>query len=56
MLFRSLLFFRALPDDFLLRPMEKLYFTQDLGFFVRGILEAQETTPPSTAAPIAKLT
>ena len=53
---RALLFFRALPDDFLLRPMEKLYFTQDLGFFVRGILEAQETTPPSTAAPIAKLT
>lgn len=53
---RALLFFRVLPDDFLLRPMEKLYFTQDLGFFVRGILEAQETAPPATAAPIAKLT
>lgn len=53
---RALLFFRALPDDFLLRPMEKLYFTQDLGFFVRGIIEAQETAPPATAAPIAKLT
>ena len=53
---RALLFFRALPDDFLLRPMEKLYFTQDLGFFVRGILEAQEAAQPATATPIAKLT
>ncbi len=43
---RALLFFRALPDDFLLRPIEKLYFTQDLGFFVRGILEAQEAAQP----------
>ena len=48
---RALLFFRALPDDFLLRPMEKLYFTQDLGFFVRGIIEAQETAQPLTATP-----
>ena len=43
---RALLFFRTLPDDFLLRPIEKLYFTQDLGFFVRGILESQELTKP----------
>lgn len=40
---RALLFYRALPEDFLLRPIEKLYFSQDLGFFVRAILEAQET-------------
>jgi hypothetical protein len=37
----ALLFFRPLPEDFLLRPIEKLYFAQDLGFFVRGMLEAQ---------------
>lgn len=39
----AILFYRTLPEDFLLRPMEKLYFAQDLGFFVRGILEAQES-------------
>lgn len=39
---RALLFFRSLPEDFLFRPIEKLYFTQDLGFFVRGVVEAQE--------------
>lgn len=44
---KSLLFFRTLPEDFLLRPIEKLYFTQDLGFFVRGIVESQEATTSS---------
>jgi hypothetical protein len=51
---RALLFFRTLPDDFLLRPIEKLYFTQDLGFFVRGVLEAQESVHPSPATPEQK--
>ena len=48
---KSLLFFRTLPEDFLLRPIEKLYFTQDLGFFVRGIIESQEAVicPPPPA-------
>lgn len=40
----ALLFFKRLPDDFLLRPVEKLYFSQDLAFFVRAILEAQLAT------------
>lgn len=39
---QALLFYRTLPEDFLLRPIEKLYFAQDLGFFVRGMVEAQE--------------
>jgi hypothetical protein len=44
---KALLFYRKLPDDFLLRPIEKLYFTQDLGFFVRGIVEAQQASQPA---------
>lgn len=38
----ALVFFRSLPEDFLLRPIEKLYFAQDLGFFVKGMIDAQE--------------
>lgn len=45
---RALLFYRSLPEDFLLRPIEKLYFAQDLGFFVRGMLEAQEASSAMT--------
>ena len=46
---RALLFYRTLPEDFLLRPIERLYFTQDLGFFVRGIVEAQEAAQAGAA-------
>jgi len=37
----GLLFFRELEADFLLKPAARLYFCQDLSFFVRGVLEAQ---------------
>jgi hypothetical protein len=37
----GLLFFRRLADDFLLQPGQRLYFAQDLSFFVRGMLEAR---------------
>jgi hypothetical protein len=37
---QALIFFKTLPEDFLLRPIEKLYFAQDLAFFVRGMVEA----------------
>lgn len=53
---RALLFYRSLPEDFLLRPIEKLYFTQDLGFFVRGMVEAQETTSPPPPEPRKEIT
>lgn len=39
---QAMIFFRKLPDDFLLRPIEKLYFAQDLAFFVRGMVEATQ--------------
>lgn len=37
----GLIFFRTLAPDFLLHPEQRLYFVQDLSFFVRGVVEAQ---------------
>lgn len=37
----GLLFFRTLSQDFLVHPEQRLYFVQDLSFFVRGVIEAQ---------------
>lgn len=37
----GLLFFRELDPDFLLKPAARLYFCQDMSFFVRGVVEAQ---------------
>lgn len=33
-------FIKTLHEDFLLSPAQRLYFAQDLSFFVRGLLEA----------------
>jgi hypothetical protein len=33
---------KALDEDFLLSPAQRLYFTQDLAFFLRGLIEATE--------------
>lgn len=35
-------FIKALDEDFLLSPAQRLYFTQDLAFFLRGLIEATE--------------
>lgn len=35
-------FFGALDEDFLLSPAQRLHFTQDLAFFLRGLIEATE--------------
>lgn len=37
---KGVLFFRELGADFLLKPADRLYFCQDLSFFIRGVLEA----------------
>jgi hypothetical protein len=37
---QGLLFAKTLPEDVLFEPARRLYFTQDLSFFVRGMLEA----------------
>jgi hypothetical protein len=34
-------FIRVLGDDFLLNPGERLYFAQDLAFFVRGLVNVE---------------
>ncbi len=34
-------FIKQLSDDFLLNPAERLYFAQDLAFFVRGVLSVE---------------
>lgn len=36
----GILFFRELDPDFLIKPAARLYFCQDLSFFVRGVIEA----------------
>lgn len=38
---QGILFFRELDPDFLIKPAARLYFCQDLSFFVRGVIEAQ---------------
>lgn len=37
---KGCVFIKALHEDFLLSPAQRLYFAQDLSFFVRGVLEA----------------
>ncbi len=37
----GVLFFRDLDPDFLIKPAARLYFCQDLSFFVRGVIEAE---------------
>lgn len=46
----GVLFFRTLAPDFLVLPGQRLYFVQDLSFFVRGVFDASLTmTPEGTA-------
>ncbi len=42
---------KRLPEDFLLRPIEKLYFAQDLAFLVRGMAEAARIASAHPATP-----
>jgi len=52
----GLLLYRTFGDDFLLQPIEQLYFCQDLAFLVRCMLEAQTQAAalqPSNKAPAA---
>ncbi|WP_066268861.1 hypothetical protein [Hydrogenophaga palleronii] len=37
---KGCVFIKVLHEDFLLSPAHRLYFAQDLSFFVRGLLEA----------------
>ncbi|MDP2368497.1 hypothetical protein [Rhodoferax sp.] len=39
----GLVFIKNLNDDFLINPAERLYFAQDLAFFVRGLLNVEIT-------------
>lgn len=36
----GMVFIKTLGEDFLLNPAERLYFAQDLAFFIRGLLDA----------------
>lgn len=36
----GVVFTKSLHEDFLLEPAQRLYFAQDLSFFIRGMLEA----------------
>lgn len=37
----AIIFIRSLHDDFLIEPAQRLYFAQDLAFFVRGMVDAR---------------
>lgn len=50
---QGILFFRELDPDFLIKPAARLYFCQDLSFFIRGVIEAQCDTA-RRALPIGK--
>jgi hypothetical protein len=39
----GIVFIKELGSDFLLNPAERLYFTQDLAFFIRGLLNVSLT-------------
>lgn len=39
--FTGLVFIKTLGDDFLLDSAQRLYFTQDLAFFIRGLLSVE---------------
>lgn len=47
----GLIFFRSLPEEFLLHAGQRLYFVQDLAFFVRGMTEARLAPLPAAVAP-----
>lgn len=40
--------YRSLPKDFLLEPAQRLYFIQDLSFFMAGVWHALHTKAPRT--------
>jgi hypothetical protein len=37
----GLIFIKTLGEDFLLDPAQRLYFSQDFAFFIRGLLDAE---------------
>ena len=47
----GVIFFRTMHPDFLMHPALRLYFSQDLSFFVRGMMQGQLTHTHSTKKP-----
>lgn len=45
---QALILYRSLPKDFLLEPAQRLYFIQDLPFFMAGVWHALHTKAPRT--------
>ncbi|BBL26244.1 MULTISPECIES: hypothetical protein [Comamonas] len=45
---QALILYRSLPKDFLLEPAQRLYFIQDLSFFMAGVWHALHTKAPRT--------
>ncbi len=45
---QALILYRSLPKDFLLEPVQRLYFIQDLSFFMAGVWHALHTKAPRT--------
>ncbi|WP_313570883.1 hypothetical protein [Comamonas terrigena] len=45
---QTLILYRSLPKDFLLEPAQRLYFIQDLSFFMAGVWHALHTKAPRT--------
>ncbi|MDH1289745.1 hypothetical protein N5C43_00545 [Comamonas terrigena] len=45
---QGLILYRSLPKDFLLEPAQRLYFIQDLSFFMAGVWHALHTKAPRT--------
>ena len=45
---QALILYRSLPKDFLLEPAQRLYFIQDLSFFMAGVWHALQTKAPRT--------
>lgn len=43
---QALILYRSLPKDFLLEPAQRLYFIQDLSFFMAGVWHALHTKAP----------
>ena len=46
--YQALILYRTLPKDFLLEPAQRLYFIQDLSFFMAGVWHALQTKAPRT--------
>lgn len=45
---QALILYRSLSKDFLLEPAQRLYFIQDLSFFMAGVWHALHTKAPRT--------